>query len=558
MDHLDRLSSRPLILATVLLAAFLVLGIGIERSKVAAPISDPVGGYRSQDESLFAASSITMAVEGHWLTPRFLGRIYLYKPPLQLWLSAISMKLLGISLFALRLPMLIAGVCGVLLVFLWSSHTALWSSHAAHSVTAGITAALLLASDPMWNIFSRLCYTDLLLAFFTAAALYCVFHDPRLERRISIAGFGIFTAAAIMTKSIGGAIPILTLLLCALAIRREQRPRAMHVAAASVLAILLAAPWHLYQWIVHRSWFWADYIQTQILAYGINPPAQISSEIPLVFYAKGLFLTDPVLCIFALASIPGLVVAAKRRESVGPVLLLSWLVTTIIALSSFQVRGQFRWVLFLIPPLCLLAANFAPVRRSWLIAILCAALVLKATEPSKTWGLSFGSNPPMPSETWLRAYADRARANPLVLVDADDELYAATLPVPKIDYCWIDPNGLVQRLAPHYVELGITVTAAQFDDIGRVEPGFRRRLSEWGLDSDAPIATAVVAASDADVAAMIAAHPNADFYLPARFRASVEKNSTHDVYAVSDQRFFLMAKQSSQAAAPLFKLPANW
>ena len=79
--------------ALIFTAALVILGVGIENAKVAAPISDPVGAYRSQDESVFANSSMTMALRGHWLTPRFLGRIYLLKPPMQLWLSALSMQL---------------------------------------------------------------------------------------------------------------------------------------------------------------------------------------------------------------------------------------------------------------------------------------------------------------------------------------------------------------------------------------------------------------------------------------------------------------------------------
>src|ERR1022692_4004202 len=132
---------------------------------------------------------------------------------------------------------------------------------------------------------------------------------------------------------------------------------------------------------------------------------------------------------------------------------------------------------------------------------------------------------------WRRAYSDRGRPNPLVLVDTDDELYSAVLPLPKIHYCWIDPNGLVERLVPYYVELGITVTAAQFDDIEHWEPIFRERLRAWGLNSSEPIATAVVAQSDADVAKIVAAHSTADFYLPARFRAVLEGavKTTHEL-----------------------------
>jgi Dolichyl-phosphate-mannose-protein mannosyltransferase len=464
------------------------------------------------------------------------------------------MKLLGISLFALRLPMLAAGALAVALLFSWS--------RASTSLGAGITAALLLVSDPMWQIFSRLSYTDLLLAVFTTAALFFVFRDPRLERHTSVFGFAIFTAAAIMTKNVAGAIPILTLILFAAVIRREQRPRFLRIVQACLVTVVLVAPWHVYQLIAHFRWFWADYIQTQLLAYGVHPPAQISSELPLVFYAKRLFLVDPVLCLFAVAAIPGLWMAARRRDMAQPILLSAWLLVVCLALSSFQVRGQFRWVLFLIPPLCMLAACFSPVRQKWPIALLCLAFAVKAAAPAKTWGLSFGAYPPMPSETWLRTYSHGGRPNPLVLVETDDELYSAVLPLPKIHYCWIDPSGLVQRLAPHYVELGITVTAAQFDDMERWEPVFRKRLREWGLNSGEPIATAVVAESDAEVAKIVAAHSTADFYLPARFRSTLEGavKGTHELVAVSDTRFFLLAKTrpDTPSSSARVTLPGNW
>jgi hypothetical protein len=540
----------------ILAAALVVLGIGLNRAKIAETVSDPVGGFRSQDESLFANSAITMALRGDWMTPKFLGRIYLYKPPLQFWLSAISMKVLGISLIALRLPILLCGTLGVMLLFDWGRRSA--------SIWAGLGVALLLLSDPMWHIFSRIYYTDMLVTVFIAAALYFVARDPRLEKRTSIGGFAIATAAAIMTKSIGGALPILVLFLFAVVIRRENRPGWMRVAQACVLTGLLAAPWHLYQLVVHRQWFWADYVQTQMLGYGTHPPFQLTSEIPLVFYAKRLFLVDPVLSILALIGLPALILALRRRDAVLPVLLSAWLLVVCLSLSSFQARGNFRWVLFLLPPLCLLAASFGPLgsrlRQKWLVGILCGVFAVKAFAGSQVWGLSFGAAPPMPAISLLRAYADRGRPNPLVLVEADDELYSATLPLPEIHYVWIDPSGGVQRLAPQFVYLGITVTAQQFEEIGRWEPQFRDRLREWGLDSGEPIATSVVADSDADVAKIIAAHPEADFYLPARLRPALEGAVTHELVVASDQRFFLLARQKPErpVSTVRFTLPRNW
>ena len=353
MDHLGRARLSAIAIFLVSLA---ILGIGIERTKVAAALkvasttTDPVVWYPAQDEAIFANSSITMVVEGHWLTPRFLGRIYLLKAPLQLWLSAFAMKLLGISLFALRLPMLIAAALGVVLAFWWCARST--------SISAGLVAAILLLSDPMWHIFARLCYTDLLLSVFAAAALFFVFIDPRFERRTSLAGFAGATAAAIMTKSVAGAIPILTLLLFAALIRREQRAPLQRIAVACLLALAMAAPWHVYQLIVDPRWFWADYIDMQLLAYGLHPPGPAVSGSPILFFAKRLFQVDPVLCLLGLAALPGVWNAARNRNTVQPILLCAWLVVAGLALSSFQARGQFRWVLFAIPPLVMASLEY--------------------------------------------------------------------------------------------------------------------------------------------------------------------------------------------------------
>ena len=126
-------------LLAIFFVALAIFGIGIQKTKVAAAFSDPVSRIRAQDESIYANGSIAMALHGDWLTPKVLGRIFLFKPPLQLWLSAMSLKLFGISLLALRLPMLIAGSLGAVLVYCWCAQVG--------SARVGFAGALLLAGE---------------------------------------------------------------------------------------------------------------------------------------------------------------------------------------------------------------------------------------------------------------------------------------------------------------------------------------------------------------------------------------------------------------------------
>src|SRR5260370_1415912 len=314
----------------IFLAALAILGAGIERSKVAAAFSDPISHIRAQDESTYANGSIAMALEGDWLTPKILGRIFLFKPPLQLWLSGLSMKLFGISLLALRLPMLIAAALGSVLIYLWCAHTG--------SRYAGLAGVVLLLSDPVWHTFSRLCYTDMLLSFFTLAALYCIVRDPLLEKRAALLGFTLATAAAIMSKSVAGAMPILVLLLAAVCTTRQQRPSFRRILLACLLTILWVAPWHLYQLIVHTQWFLTDYFKLELLRIGLEPPVRTSTESPLAFYGSRLFQVDPTLCVLAIVALPGLFLAVGRRASIWPVLLSSWLLLGVDGMFAFPTR----------------------------------------------------------------------------------------------------------------------------------------------------------------------------------------------------------------------------
>ena len=141
----------------------------------------------------------------------------------------------------------------------------------------------------------------------------------------------------------------------------------------------------------------------------------------------------------------------------------------------------------LIAPLALTAACYLPVKyQRWTVAALALAFIWKLAARDPVWSLSYSTSQPLAASPLLRSYADRGRSNELILVDTDDEFYSSTLPLPKVRYCFRDPDNVTVRYAPYYVDLGITVTTAVFDDLSRWEPLFRDRLRAWGLNSASP------------------------------------------------------------------------
>ena len=529
-------------LIAVLLVSLAGLGYQIHKVGLASGFVDTVGRVRAQDEAVYAHSAIRMAREGDWLTPKFLGRYALYKPPLLYWLSGVSAKLLGVSAFSLRLPSLLAGTLVCVLVFAWLRKS--------HSLAAAVAAVILLLSNQLWHVLSRLCLTDVLLALWTVAALFCLSRDPTLAGRPSSWGVGIFSAAAILTKGIAGTLPLFILLVYSVLAPREQRPPGRRIAQVWLLAVLLALPWHLYQLAVHPRWFWAEYVQVEILTFGTGSPYQTSAENHVSFYLRRLLLADPVLCLLATAAAPWAAVAWRQRKSPLAALLVSWLAVLAAALLLFQYRNA-AYLMTWVPALAILATAYGPVfgvrRAAMVTGALGLLFVAKAQFPDRPWGLSFQTGTTVQAAPLLDAYARLGRPNDLVLVSPDDEFYSAVLPLPRVRYCFIEPGDTPHPQLLDFRYLGINVTAGQFDELRKWRGVFLQRLRAWGLDSEEPIATVIVARSMEELVKTVLAHPNTDFFLPEALRSAIDPRAgaTHRIVRASPEKFFLLGNSGT-------------
>src|ERR1035441_1698836 len=181
----------------VALLALACLLVRAARVGLAGDYIDPVGKITAQDEAYYANPAIAMAREGGWLTPRFMGRYALFKPPLLVWAAAVSSKILGVSRLGLRLPVAIFAALSLGLIFLWAAELAGWQG--------GAVAGALILCNHLWNTLAALTMTDGLLLAFYVAAFYAIFCRPWLESRRALLGFSGAVAAAILTKGIAAA-----------------------------------------------------------------------------------------------------------------------------------------------------------------------------------------------------------------------------------------------------------------------------------------------------------------------------------------------------------------
>jgi hypothetical protein len=527
--------------------AFLALIVLLPRAALiglAGCYIDPVSRITAQDEALYAHTAIDMVSRGDWATPHFIGRFALYKPPLLYWLSGLSAKLLGISRLSLRLPIALIAALSTGLIFLWAAEVDTWQ--------AGVTAAMLLVSNHLWTILGALCMTDALLVAFSVAAFYTLFCDPWLESRGALFGFAAAVAAAILTKGIAGVLPLGVLGIYWLAAPRPYRPPFRRVCLAGLLALLFAAPWFVYQALVHPRWFWMEHIGIEILGYGGGTPPQTSREPQALFYLARLAATDPILVALAAGALPTFW-SSLRRRSPAAVLLACWIAAAAAVVLVWQYRNA-SYLLPLIPALVILAAAYSPFlqRRfaAWSLVCLGFVFVAKCALPTMTWGLAFNQPSVQPLADPLAAYCDQRRGNPLIVVDLADDLYASALPLERLRYATVKPGvSTGSRYAMPFEQMGIGVTVPQFNDLPALEPQFREHLRQWGIDSSAPIATVILARDADELAALTMAHGDTDFLVPARYRSAVAL-APQAVSPAGFDYFFLISRRRRERTSP--------
>lgn len=204
------------------------------------------------DEGRYAEIPREMLATGDWLTPRLNGVLYFEKPPLQYWLSAISMKLFGLNGAAARLPLALAS--GLMIWAAWR------------------LAKRLGARDPLWAPFmaatgllaflvGQILTLDALFSAFLVAAL-AAFVEAVAQRKEGRSGLGwtlasfIFMAGAMLTKGLAQVVLMGGILAFSLpfawkdAALRRAVLRTGFDPFGWLLYLVLVAPWF---WFVDRA-----------------------------------------------------------------------------------------------------------------------------------------------------------------------------------------------------------------------------------------------------------------------------------------------------------------
>jgi hypothetical protein len=521
--------------AAVALIAAIALGFGITSAGLASGTVDPILHAGAQDEAVYGHAAARMVRTGHWLTPIFLDRFMLNKPPLLLWTGAASMRLFGMNPLALRLPVLGAGVLCCVLMYWWLRRS--------RPMAAALLGVVLLLGTPLFHSMSRIFMTDALLTLLVVAAMFVIAADPRWERRWTAIAFGALSGAAVMTKSAAGLIPLLILIVYWAFAGAKERPPMRRILVAFAVAALVAAPWHIYEFVVHRDWFVAEYVRFQLLGSGVTAPSRYTTDPNFWFYLRTLLRTDPILLVLWLTGLPWVVMSWKRSNQLQARLLAAWFLTTALCLGVFGTRAAY-YLLPLLPALALMSVEFSPLLRGRLAWVACAVLVVVYAVGGARM---YGAKTVPPAET-LDNYSRLRRTNELVIVSPDDDFYASVVDLPKVRYVYLSPLDAT-KTSEFFYRLGMIVSDEEFCSLPRLFPVYEQRLRDWKLPENLhPEATLIDAGTASKLAEIIRCSPDRDFMIPESLRDVAVAAATETHTPVEDGNFFLLSRQSRRRA----------
>jgi 4-amino-4-deoxy-L-arabinose transferase-like glycosyltransferase len=257
------------------------------------------------DEGIYAQISREMLYTG-WLVPHWNSLVWIDKPPLTYWITALFFRLFGVSEFTARLGSALSAIAIVAGLHRWLFRT-------RDTLTAWLSTVILLSTFGFLHV-ARVGETDTLLSLGSLLALIGL--ASLLRETPSPSGWYLYWtgfAIALMSKSAASGTLFLTLLVLLAMdpnLRRSLARKTFFLGFVIFLALTL--PWHLYMFHLYGQVFVRQYLGLHVLgrvAYQFD-----GHFTPWWYYFRVLLFSAPPWVLLY----PAATVAALRTPSLRP------------------------------------------------------------------------------------------------------------------------------------------------------------------------------------------------------------------------------------------------
>jgi 4-amino-4-deoxy-L-arabinose transferase-like glycosyltransferase len=285
-------------------------------------------------EGRYAEVAREMLLSGDWVTPRLNDTVFLTKPPLTYWLTALTFQLVGTNEYG-RVWAALVGL-GLLVVTFLLGRT-------LGGPRAGFLSGLALLTSAGFFLESRTVRPDLLMTLLMSAALlgFLKAHDaPSDMVRARWAWLIALTLAlSVMAKGLVGMVLVggtvgLAFLLCG----RLSFLRQIRWGTVVAIALAVVLPWYILAGLRNEGFWWDSLVNQHVLRlFNSKFPRDTEPVSLLVFWGAFLGRTFP-WCVFLPVAILRAIAIMRQSRTPGAVLPLAWLGVVVIFFSISPAR----------------------------------------------------------------------------------------------------------------------------------------------------------------------------------------------------------------------------
>ncbi|MGH9937291.1 MAG: ArnT family glycosyltransferase, partial [Blastocatellia bacterium] len=337
-----------------------------------------LGGY---DAAVYAHEGKRMLATGQWWTVYLNGQPDFDKPPMFIWLEALSMMVFGVSDFAARFPSAMLGFGSILLVYFIAREltTSYWTP---------VWAMMVLFSTQFFMRYAMRAMTDVPFTFFLELALLFYLIGLRRNKYLILCGLAI--SFAVLMRSFLGLIPLGIIVAHLTFSGRVNLLRSKYFIAGMLLAAGLPLVWFVSQYQIHGSKFLALHFSFTFdnlpLTNG-KPAGQFGAG--LLQYPRFLLESYwPWLPLMVVGMWTQTKKVIDARDSASCFLII-WILALI---ASFSL-AEFKWLRYILPAFPAFAILSAITLNDWIPAhhrrfflkavhvVLCLTMVGLALNP---------------------------------------------------------------------------------------------------------------------------------------------------------------------------------
>lgn len=293
-----------------------------------------LGGY---DDAVYAHEGKQMLATGQWWSVYLNGQLDFDKPPMFVWLEAISMAVFGVTDFAAKFPAALLGFGTILLVYFVACEL-------SPSYRLPVWSMLILLCTQIFIRFSMRAMTDVPFTFFFLLTIFAYLKGLKQSRYFLL--FGLAASFAVLMRSFLGVIPIGVVIIHLIVTGQARRLLSKSFIAGLVIAIGLPMVWFVSQYLIHGSEFLFRHFSWTVE----NLPLANGKD--SVQFRSGLFQYPVMLVESYWPWLPlmliGVWLQAKRfvqeRDS-SAALLLIWVLCVIVPFSLIN----YKWLRYIMP-----------------------------------------------------------------------------------------------------------------------------------------------------------------------------------------------------------------